>query len=184
MRRRRARTPCACAVRRHRATDHVRTTGPHPRRHATGWRVVTPGATARGTWRAADPGQDPYPTDREPRRAERRRAFRLGLLPSADPDVRQDGLRRARRAVRGRADRGPPRGEGSHRRRAGRRGPAAPGGGVQEDLPCTHRAGLPAGPARAAVPGDHLGVLVLERRTGCCTGGRSASRTISAPRSP
>ena len=54
----------------------------------------------------------------------------------------------------------------AHRRRAGRRGPAAPGRGVQEGLPRAHRAGLPAGPARAAVPGDHLGVLLLERRAG------------------
>ena len=49
-------------------------------------------------------------TDRSvagPRRAgRRRRAVRLGLLPAADPDVRQDRVRRARRGVRARAGRG------------------------------------------------------------------------------
>ena len=40
------------------------------------------------------------------RAGRRRRAVRLGLLPPADPDVRQDRLRRARRGVRARARRG------------------------------------------------------------------------------
>ena len=41
-----------------------------------------------------------------PGRAGRRRAVRLGLLPPADPDVRQDRARHRRRALRGGAGRG------------------------------------------------------------------------------
>ena len=43
---------------------------------------------------------------RGPGRAGRQRAVRVGLLPPADPDVRQDRARHRRRALRGRARRG------------------------------------------------------------------------------
>ena len=95
----------------------------------------------------------------------RRRPVRLGLLPAADPDVRQDRLRRARRGVRARARRREARPRASRNdldldaddlRDAGRR--------VQEDLRRAHRPRLPAGPARAARPGDQRGLRLVERR--------------------
>ena len=60
-------------------------------------------------------------------------AVRVGLLPPADPDVRQDRAAHRRRAVRARARRAQAE-QGRHRRpRPGRRRPAAAGRGVQAD---------------------------------------------------
>ena len=55
--------------------------------------------------------------------AGRQRAVRLGLLPPADPDVRQDRPRHRRRAVRARPRRGQARAGHRPRPRSGRRAP-------------------------------------------------------------
>ena len=68
------------------------------------------------------------------------RAVRVGLLPPADPDVRQDRARHRRRAVRARARRAQAE-QGRHRRPRPRRGrPAAAGRGVQGDRRASRRA--------------------------------------------
>ena len=97
----------------------------------------------------------------------RRRAVRLGLLPPADADVRQDRARHRRRAVRRRAGRG----EGATG--------ASPsdvdldaddlddaGRVVQGDRAGALRADVPAAPARAAGPGDPRGLRLVEHRPG------------------
>ena len=59
------------------------------------------------------------------------------------------------------------RAKGTHRRPGPRRRrPARAGRGVQEDLRRAHRAGVPAGAARAARPGHPGGLRVVERRAG------------------
>ncbi len=100
-----------------------------------------------------------------PGRGQRQRALRLGLLPPADPDVRQDRARRRgrrssqRRWTRPRRPRGSsstPTSSAADLRRAGRH--------VQGDRPRARRARLPAGPARAARPGDRRRLRLVEHR--------------------
>ncbi len=94
----------------------------------------------------------------------RRRAVRLGLLPPADSDVRQDRVQRAGRGVRARARRREARQGRTQRSRSGRvRSPDARHR-VQEDLQGLCAPRLPAGPARADGSGDRSGLRVVERR--------------------
>ena len=114
-----------------------------------------------------------------------RRAVRLGLLPAADPDVRQDRLRRRRarrsstRSTTAKAAKGTDNDldlDADDLR--------ALVDDVQGDLRRPHRPRLPAGPARAAGPGRPRGLRLVERRPRpCSTAARSASRPTSAPRS-
>ena len=103
-----------------------------------------------------------------PGQAVGQRAVRLGLLPPADPDVRQDRARHRGRGVRARARRRPSR-------------PRAPSNDLDLDAERPARARgrpsrsivarargprLPAGPARADGPGGARGVRLVERRPG------------------
>ena len=120
------------------------------------------------------------------RAGRRRRAVRLGLLPSADPDVRQDRARHRRRATSTtRCDAGED-GPGRRERPRPRRGrPAGARRRVQEDRRATQtgrefpqdpREQLDlADPGRSSTPGTPTGPR--------STAARSASRTTWAPRS-
>ena len=90
--------------------------------------------------------------------------LRVGLLPSADPDVRQDRARSRRRRVRActRPDEGQRRRR--DRRRTSRRFAAATGRRLQVDHPRGHRARVPAGSVPATRSRDPLGVPVVEHR--------------------
>ena len=120
------------------------------------------------------------------RAAGRRRAVRLGLLPAADPDVRQDraatcpASASTRRSTRPRRPRAPTTTSTSTRttcsdarRRRSRRSSAS-----------TTGRRLPAGPARAAGPRRPARSSTRGTPTApCSTAARSASRPTSAPRS-
>ena len=110
-------------------------------------------------------------------------AVRVGLLPAADPDVRQDRAAHRRRAVRARAGRAEGAQGRPRRPRSGRRRPGGAGRGVPGDRARAHRQRLPAGPARAA--GGRRSTRCSRRGTPtapCSTGARSGSRTTWAPR--
>ena len=98
----------------------------------------------------------------------RRRALRLGLLPPADPDVRQDRAGHRRRARSTRRSRRPSTAKGvSERRRAGRRRPASAWSSTFKAIVArADRPRLPAGPARADGPGDPRRLRLLEHRAG------------------
>ena len=132
--------------------------------------------------------------DRPQHRAERRLgarpggavgqpAVRVGLLPAADPDVRQDRAAHRRRAVRARARRAEGAQGRRRRPRSGRGRPGGAGRGVPGDRARGDRQRLPAGPARAA--GGRRSTRCSRRGTPtapCSTGARSGSRTSWAPR--
>ena len=92
------------------------------------------------------------------------RAVRLGLLPPADPDVRQDRARHRRRALRARPRRGEARAGHRPRPRPRRRAPQGRRRPVQGDRPRAHRPRLPDGPARADGPGDQRRLRLVELR--------------------
>ena len=144
--------------------DSARPAPRRPARPAAGQRALR-----REVLDARDDGDGPQhrPQRRQrhrPGRGERQRAVRLGLLPPPDPDVRQDGARHRRRAVRRRARRGQ-EGQGRlARHRARRRGPAGAGAAVQGHRARGLRPRLPAAPARAARPGDPRGLRLVEHR--------------------
>ena len=98
-----------------------------------------------------------------PGQAGRQRALRLGLLPPADPDVRQDGARHRRRALRGRHRRRQ-EGQGHRERPRPRRGrPARAGRHLQGHRPRARRARVPDRPARADGPGGPGRLRLVER---------------------
>ena len=118
--------------------------------------------------------------------AGRRRAVRLGLLPAADPDVRQDRAAASTASTsRTRIDEAKT-GQG-HRRTTSTSTPttcAALVEHVQGHRPRAHRPRLPAGPARAAGPRRSARSSTRGTPTArSSTAGRSASRPTSAPRS-
>ena len=99
-----------------------------------------------------------------PRREDRQRALRLGLLPALRADVRQRRARHPRRALRA-GDQGGQAGARRHaRHRARRRGAAGAHGTLSRDLPGGDGGGVPAGAARPARAGDPRGVRLLDRR--------------------
>lgn len=99
-------------------------------------------------------------------RPVRQRALRVGLLPPADPDVRQDRPRPRRRAVRARPRRGQAGAGHRVRPRPRRRAPRGRRRPVQGHRPRAVRPRLPAGPARAAGPGDQRRLRLVELRPG------------------
>ena len=130
-------------------------------------RQLRPAAGLRAQRRARlDAGDDGHgPQPRAQRRVRRRTgrdhrqpALRLGLLPPPGPDVRRRGLRRARRALRGRdrRDQGRARRAPRHRARRRRADRAHP------PLPGALR--LPAGSARAARARDPRRLRLLDGR--------------------
>ena len=100
-----------------------------------------------------------------PGQAGRQRAVRLGLLPPADPDVRQDRARHRRRALRGRARRGQD-GQGHRRTTSTSTPPTCSSSSTRSRSIVTRarRPRLPAGPARADGPRHPGGLRLLERR--------------------
>ena len=102
-----------------------------------------------------------------PGRAGRQRAVRLGLLPPADPDVRQDRARHRRRAVRARPRRGQARAGHRHRPRPRRRATSRTSSSrFKAHRPRADRPRLPAGPARADGPRRPRRLRLLEHRPG------------------
>ena len=93
-----------------------------------------------------------------------RRAVRLGLLPAAHPDVRQDRARDRRGPVRGGPGRAQDRGRRGDRRRPVRAGPARARPDVQGDRRRADRPRVPAAPPRAARHGDRGGPRLVEHR--------------------
>ena len=120
-----------------------------------------------------------------PRRAGRRRALRLGLLPPPHPDVRQDRARRRRRALRGGA-RGGQAGQGRHASTSTWTPPTCKKLVEQfkKIVAERDRPRLPAGPARADGPRHHARSSTPGTPTApSSTAARSASPATSAPRS-
>ena len=118
--------------------------------------------------------------------AGRQRAVRLGLLPPADPDVRQDRAAASTASTSRTRSTRPRHAKGAERRpRPGRRRPAGAGRRrYKDDRPRARRPRLPAGPARAAGPRHPRGLRLVERRPRrSSTAARSASPPTSAPRS-
>ena len=144
----------------------IRTAARRPERSAAGQRSVRR--------RAVDAGHDghgPQPRlerrlRRGSRQADRRRAFRVRLLPSLHRDVRahRPRSRRAtlRRAARRRAQ---PR-----RRFVRQRDPGRAASLSHEHVPASrchrHRAAVPAGSRRAGAAGGRRGVHVVDRHPG------------------
>ena len=119
-----------------------------------------------------------------PGQAGRQRAVRLGLLPPADPDVRQDRARHRRRALRARARRGQA-GQGHQQRpRPRRRRPAQLVDTFKE-----HRRASTTGRDFPQDPREQMDLAIRPSSTPgtptapSSTAARSASRPTSAPRS-
>ena len=100
-----------------------------------------------------------------PGQAVRQRAVRLGLLPPADPDVRQDRARHRRRALRGRHRRGQ-EGQGHHATTSTSTRTTCSSSSRQfKGIVREHsRPRVPAGPARADGPRRPGRLRLVERR--------------------